>query len=80
MSFLQQIEMSFQDAENFLQASSNVLGQKSKAGELNETITHIRSAKQYVSKLRQEFPAGLSAQEDAIIEALRKTRSNRTFR
>ena len=79
MSFLKKIEVSFQEAETFLQASSAVLKEQNHAGNITETIKHIQIAKQYVANLREDFPAELNAKEDTFIAALKKTRSERTF-
>lgn len=76
MSFLAQIETSFQEAEKFLQESNDVLCQKGYGVGLDETIEHIQQAKEYVSTLRIKLPTKLDEQEDEIIAALMSARNS----
>ncbi|MFK8185255.1 MAG: hypothetical protein AB8B99_17925 [Phormidesmis sp.] len=75
MSFLSELETSFQQAEQFLKSSTHALNQTGDSAELAATIEHIQQAKQYVSKLRTELPSTLDQQEDEILTAVLDARS-----
>ena len=77
MGFLEELEESFQEAEIFLEKSSMSLTQKGFGSDLQETIEQVRTAREYVSGLRQKLPLNLDEREDEIILALRETRARR---
>jgi hypothetical protein len=78
MSFLKEIEDSFQDAETFLQNYNAISYSESVyRQDIADAIQHIRIAKEYVANLRGFLPQQLEAQEKEYLENIIQTRKGR---
>lgn len=78
MKFLTEIENAFQEAENFL-ASSNQILPAERREEFDAIIGYLQQTRNSWKRLREEIPEDLERREDEYLKTLRKVRAQRAM-